>query len=149
MTLRGRALDDAIEKELLTMLEEGFENSPISPSALHQRLVCKGIIRGGLSTLSKSTSLERHNLISYYIDKKLSPLNLKNKEKQQYINGRTREAFVSQNARLKEKIANLEDRLSENTMTLIAIIKEVNSKTSVRTERIIAPHIIREMRNKD
>ena len=54
--MRGKELDTLIEHELQLMLVEGFDKSPISAKALHIRLRAKGIVNGGLSTLS---SLER------------------------------------------------------------------------------------------
>ena len=54
--MRGKELDTLLEHELQLMLVEGFDKSPISAKALHIRLRAKGIVNGGLSTLS---SLER------------------------------------------------------------------------------------------
>lgn len=50
--MRGKELDTQIEHELQLMLIEGFDKSPISAKSLHARLKSKGIINGGLSTLS-------------------------------------------------------------------------------------------------
>lgn len=58
--MRGKELDTLIEHELQLMLIEGFDKSPISAKALHTRLKGKGILNGGLSTLS---SLERKRLM--------------------------------------------------------------------------------------
>ena len=80
--MRGKELDTLIEHELQLMLVEGFDKSPISAKALHIRLKAKGIVNGGLSTLS---SLERKRLIAAYVDQQLGPLNLRPKEKQQYV----------------------------------------------------------------
>jgi hypothetical protein len=63
--MRGKELDTLIEHELQLMLVEGFDKSPISAKALHIRLKAKGIVNGGLSTLS---SLERKRLIAAYVD---------------------------------------------------------------------------------
>ena len=84
--MRGKELDTLIEHELQLMLVEGFDKSPISAKALHIRLKAKGIVNGGLSTLS---SLERKRLIAAYVDQQLGPLNLRPKEKQQYVNRKT------------------------------------------------------------
>lgn len=61
--MRGKELNTLIEHELQLMLVEGFDKSPISAKALHIRLKAKGIVNGGLSTLS---SLERKRLIAAY-----------------------------------------------------------------------------------
>lgn len=34
------------------MVQEGLEKSPIQPSTLHARLKAKGIVKGGISTLT-------------------------------------------------------------------------------------------------
>lgn len=65
----GKELDTLIEHELQLMLVEGFDKSPISAKALHIRLKAKGILNGGLSTLS---SLERKRLIAAYVDQQLT-----------------------------------------------------------------------------
>lgn len=69
--LSRKELDTLIEHELQLMLAEGFDKSPISAKALHIRLKAKGIVNGGLSTLS---SLERKRLIAAYVDQQLGPL---------------------------------------------------------------------------
>lgn len=142
---RGKLLDEAIEKELQLMLSEGFENSPISHKSLHDRLISKKIVSGGLSTLS---TIERKNIIAHYIGEQLSPLKLRPKEKQQYVNGKTRNALMSKNTQLQAEIASLKDLLAENTISLVKIINAVSISSSIPVERIIAPHIIREMKDK-
>ena len=129
---RGKLLDEAIEKELQLMLSEGFENSPISHKSLHDRLISKKIVSGGLSTLS---TIERKNVIAYYIGEQLSPLKLKSKEKQQYVNGKTRDALMSKNAQLQAEIIELKGLLTENTISLVKIINAVSMGTSIPVER--------------
>ena len=143
---RGKLLDEAIEDELQLMLAEGFESSPISHKSLHDRLISKKIVSGGLSTLS---TIERKNVIAYYIGEQLSPLKLKPREKQQYVNGKTRDALMSKNAQLQTEIVELKGLLTKNTISLVNIINAVSMSTSIRVERLIAPHIIREIRNKE
>ena len=58
--LRGKQLDEVIEQELQMMLVEGFEKSPISHKALHNRLTFKRYISGGLSTLKKHGLFRSH-----------------------------------------------------------------------------------------
>ena len=143
---RGKLLDEAIEDELQLMLAEGFESSPISHKSLHDRLISKKIVSGGLSTLS---TIERKNIIAHYIGEQLSPLKLKPREKQQYVNGKTRDALMSKNAQLQTEIVELKGLLTKNTISLVNIINAVSMSTSIRVERLIAPHIIREIRNKE
>lgn len=137
--LRGNQLNEAIESELKEMLKEGIEVSPISHAALHQRLTAKGHIRGGLSTLSTK---ERKALIQLYIKEQLSPLNLNEQEKQLYTNRKTRQALLESNKALKEKVANLESELLQNTVTLIEIINRVKLKTNLDIDDLLAPNLI-------
>ena len=142
---RGESLDEAIEKELQLMLVEGFESSPISHKSLHERLISKQVIGGGLSTLS---TLDRKNLIAHYVGEQLTPLKLRPKEKQQYINGKTRDALMSKNTQLQEEISFLKEQLAKNTISLINIINAVSMSTTIPVERLVAPHVIREMKDK-
>ncbi|GAA0342943.1 hypothetical protein GCM10009131_22840 [Morganella psychrotolerans] len=63
--MRGRYLDKFIEYKLQLMLVERFDKSPISSKVLHFRLKEKGIVKGGLSTLSTSSC---RSLIFAYVD---------------------------------------------------------------------------------
>lgn len=138
--LRGKQLDEVIEHELQMMLVEGFENSPISHKALHQRLTTKGYISGGLSTLS---SAQRKKLISLYLSQQISPLNLKIKEQQLYVNKKTRKALADTNKNLRILIDDLESQLHQNTETLINIIEELKLKTDLKIDHLLAPHLLK------
>lgn len=140
--MRGKELDILIEHELQLMLVEGFDKSPISAKTLHTRLKEKGIVNGGLSTLS---SLERKLLIRAYVDQQLSPLNLRPKEKQQYVNRKTRQALLARNQQLQSEIDDLRGQLTQNTAALIEIVKAVKINTVVPIESLLAPHVIREL----
>lgn len=59
--IRGNELDKVIEDELQLMLMDGYEKSPISNKSLHERLIAKKYISGGLSTLSNP---QRKSLIN-------------------------------------------------------------------------------------
>lgn len=124
------------------MLVEGFDKSPISAKTLHTRLKEKGIVNGGLSTLS---SLECKLLIRAYVDQQLSPLNLRPKEKQQYVNRKTRQALLARNQQLQSEIDDLRGQLTQNTAALIEIVKAVKINTVVPIESLLAPHVIREL----
>ncbi|WP_080752615.1 hypothetical protein [Pectobacterium fontis] len=140
--MRGKELDTLIEHELQLMMIEGFDKSPISAKALHTRLKEKGILNGGLSTLS---SLERKRLIAAYVDQQLNPLNLRPKEKQQYVNRKTRQALLARNQQLQKEINELRDKLAQNTTALIAIVKAVKINTTIPVESLLAPHVIKEL----
>ncbi|MBP2543195.1 hypothetical protein [Acinetobacter guillouiae] len=138
--LRGKQLDEVIEQELQMMLVEGFEKSPISHKALHSRLTAKGYISGGLSTLSSS---ERKKLISLYMAEQISPLNLKIKEQQLYVNKKTRQALTNTNKNLRTQIDDLGVQLNQNTETLINIIEEVKLRTNLKIDHLLAPHLLK------
>ncbi|MEL0577517.1 hypothetical protein AACK17_03035 [Pectobacterium punjabense] len=140
--MRGKELDTLIEHELQLMMIEGFDKSPISAKALHTRLKEKGILSGGLSTLS---SLERKRLIAAYVDQQLNPLNLRPKEKQQYVNRKTRQALLARNQQLQNEINELRDQLAQNTTALIAIVKAVKMNTTIPVESLLALHVIKEL----
>lgn len=138
--LRGKQLDEAIEKELQIMLVEGFEKSPISHKSLHVRMTAKGYITGGLSTLS---SAERKKLISLYISEQISPLHLKSNDQQLYVNKKTRQALTNTNKNLRTQIEDLESQLHQNTETLIDIIEEVKLKSGLKIDHLLAPHLLK------
>ncbi|ENR5393940.1 hypothetical protein PWM41_000481 [Providencia rettgeri] len=140
--MRGKELDTLIEHELQLMMIEGFDKSPISAKALHTRLKEKGILNGGLSTLS---SLERKRLIAAYVDQQINPLNLRPKEKQQYVNRKTRQALLVRNQQLQKEINELRDQLAQNTTAMIAIVKAVKINTTIPVESLLAPHVIKEL----
>ena len=140
--MRGKELDTLLEHELQLMLVEGFDKSPISAKALHIRLREKGIVNGGLSTLS---SLERKRLIAAYVDQQLGPLNLRPKEKQQYVNRKTRQALLARNQQLQAEVSELRDQLAQNTLSLIEIVKAVKINSIIPVESLLANHVIREL----
>ncbi|HCA9958048.1 TPA: hypothetical protein MYK71_001176 [Klebsiella quasipneumoniae subsp. quasipneumoniae] len=119
-----------------------FDKSPISAKSLHSRLKSKGIINGGLSTLS---SIQRKRLIAAYIDQQLSSLNLRPKEKQQYVNRKTRQALLGRNQQLQVENKELREQLAQNTLSLIEIVKAVKLNTVIPVESLLAPHLIMEL----
>lgn len=142
--LRGNELNEALENELKDMVQEGIEKAPISNTALHKRLIAKGHIKGGLSTLSTPG---RKALIQKYTTEQLLPLNLNEKEEQLYVNKKTRQALLDTNKGLKERITELEDELNQNTVTLIEIINQVKLKTNLELDDLLAPYLISELKN--
>ena len=142
--LRGNELNEALENELKDMVQEGIEKAPISNTALHKRLIAKGYIKGGLSTLSTK---ERKALIQKYTTEQLLPLNLNEKEEQLYVNKKTRQALLDTNKGLKERIAELEDELNQNTVTLVEIINQVKLKTNLELDDLLSPYLISEFKS--
>lgn len=137
---RGKKLDELIEHELQMMLVEGFDKSPISHKTLHDRLIAKGYVSGGLSTLS---SPERKKLICLYMSEQILPLNLKAKDQQQYVNKKTRQALINTNKNLRIQIDDLESQIHQNTETLLDIIEEVKLKTNLKIDHLLAPHLLK------
>ena len=138
--LRGKELDQVIENELQLMLVEGYDKSPISNKSVHDRLVAKKHISGGLSTLS---NLKRKSLISRYIDEQISPLNLKTKDQQLFVNRKTRQALSNSNTDLQYQVETLEKQLHKNTELLIRIVEEVKVKSNVEIEHILARYLFK------
>ena len=142
--LRGDELNKALENELRDMVKEGIEKAPISNTALHQRLIAKGYVKGGLSTLSTP---ERKALIQKYTTEQLFSLNLNGKEEQLYVNKKTRQALLDANKGLKKRIAELEDELNQNTVTLVEIINQVKLKTNLELDDLLSPYLISELKS--
>lgn len=137
--LKGNELNEALENELKDMVQKGIEKAPISNTALHKRLIDKGHIKGGLSTLSTK---ERKALIQKYTTEQLLPLNLNEKEEQLYVNKKTRQALLDTNKGLKERITELECELNQNTAVLIEIINQVKLRTNLELDDLLSPYLI-------
>ncbi|HDV2784065.1 TPA: hypothetical protein RHZ65_004418, partial [Escherichia coli] len=97
------------------------------------------------------SNIERRRLIAAYVDQQLSPLNLRPKEKQQYVNRKTRQALLGRNQQLQEENKELREQLAQNTLSLIEIVKAVKVNTVIPIESLLAPHLIMELhkRKKD
>lgn len=138
--LRGKFLDEAIENELQLMLLEGYEKAPISHKSLFERLVIKGYVSGGLSTLSTPN---RKKLIGNYIASQISTLNLKTRDQQLFVNKKTRQALTNTNKDLRSQVIELESQLHQNTETLIQIIDEVKLRSNLKIDHLLAPHLLK------
>lgn len=143
MPLRGSALDNYIERELVVMLAEGIENSPISPKALHKRLFNKGIIKGRLSTLSS-----RKKLIAEYRTKQIERAGLSAQAKRALIKGRNKEYYKDRYKSKCEKVDELESELSRNTAFLVDLLMELESKSTVPIEHLLSPHLVKKKMKK-
>lgn len=77
----------------------------------------------------------------------LLPLNLNEKEEQLYVNKKTRQALLDTNKGLKERIAELEDELNQNTVTLVEIINQVKLKTNLELDDLLSPYLISELKS--
>lgn len=135
-------LDLLVEDELLLMLAEGYEHSPISASSLHKRLIKKGIVKGSLSTLSTPN---RKHLISIYKEQQLERSESSPEFQSLAQKGRTNAALNSRIKDLKLQKSKLEEQLVENTEVLLKIVNEVRNKTPIRVDHLLAPFLIREL----
>jgi hypothetical protein len=68
-------------------------------------------------------------------------LNLRPKEKQQYVNRKTRQALLARNQQLQAEASELRDQLAQNTFSLIEIVKAVKI-VQLPVESLLANHII-------
>ncbi|MDH2048749.1 hypothetical protein N5J31_18155, partial [Acinetobacter johnsonii] len=82
-------------------------------------------------------------LISLYLSEQISPLNLKAKEQQLYVNKKTRQALSDTNKNLRTQIEDLESQLHQNTETLIDIIEEVKLRTNLKIDHLLAPYLLK------
>ena len=142
--IRGNELDKVIEDELQLMLMDGYEKSPISNKSLHERLIAKKYISGGLSTLSNP---QRKSLINKYISAQISSLNLKTKDQQLFVNRKTKQALTNTNKSFQDEIKTLEQQLHQNTESLIKIIMEVKLISNLCIEHLLAPHLLKKYKN--
>ena len=142
--IRGNELDKVIEDELQLMLMDGYEKSPISNKSLHERLIAKKYISGGLSTLSNP---QRKSLINKYISAQISSLNLKTKDQQLFVNRKTKQALTNTNKSFQDEIKTLEQQLHQNTESLIKIIMEVKLSSNLSIEHLLAPHLLKKYKN--
>ena len=139
--MRGKELDTLIEHELQLMLVEGFDKSPISAKAPHIRLKAKGIVNGGLSTLS---SLERKRLIAAYVDQQLGPLNHGQKKNSNTSTVKPVRPLLARNQQLQAEVSELRDNCAKY-LSLIEIVKAVKINSVIPVESLLAKHVIREL----
>ncbi|MGC6575075.1 hypothetical protein ACP0GP_25875, partial [Escherichia coli] len=67
------------------------------------------------------------------------------KEKQQYVNRKTRQALLARNQQLQAEVSELRDQLAQNTLSLIEIVKAVKINSVIPVESLLANHMIREL----
>jgi len=117
----GKELDQLIESELLAMEREGLDRAPIKASTLHARLKAKGLISGGLSTLSVP---HRRDLIVKYATRQHNLSDLNQQEVDLVTGRRTGAAYIK----------------------VLDLVKEIQVKTPIKIEDILSPFLIRELR---
>lgn len=144
MTFRGPKLNDAIEKELIEMVAEGYHVSPISNQSLYQRLKSKGILNGAISTLTSRT-----DLINIYKSKQIEEVSGALSSSLRDGLSLNKQQILKQNARLREEVDLTKQQIANNTETLIEIVKTIKATGASRNiEQILSPYLIRELKNK-
>ena len=76
----------------------------------------------------------------------LTSLNLNTKEKQQYVNRKTRSALVAKNKQLQAEVSALKKEMLDNTAAVIEIVKAVKLNTAIPVESLLSEYLIRELR---
>ncbi|MFL9751995.1 hypothetical protein BCV12_006955 [Vibrio cyclitrophicus] len=138
--LKGKQLDREIEKELILMLDEGYESSPITQSSVAKRLIKKGFIS------YRSTINTRKELVEQFAEEQKSKV-------KGFLGDAVRGAvsgnkadLISANARLRNEVKESKTQVHLNTKALLNIIKAVRAQTTVRNiERVLSPYLIREL----
>ncbi|CAK1770093.1 conserved hypothetical protein [Vibrio crassostreae] len=138
--LKGKQLDREIEKELILMLDEGYESSPITQSSVAKRLIKKGLIS------YRSTINTRKELVEQFAEEQKAKV-------KGFLGDAVRGAvsgnkadLISANARLRNEVKESKTQVHLNTKALLNIIKAVRAQTTVRNiERVLSPHLIREL----
>lgn len=138
MALQGEKLTQAIEHELMLMLASGYEEAPITPAALHKRLVAKAIIKGKLSSLSS-----RRPLIDRYANLQMERSGIKSaRNKNSAKQGRTRAGYKQRYEESQLEIRALKSKLDGNISTIIDLVRHLESTSPVPVEKLLAPHLL-------
>ncbi|HDM8053134.1 hypothetical protein LCE44_21065 [Vibrio harveyi] len=138
--LKGLELDKAIEKELIRMCDEGFENSPITQANLFRRLNSQGLIN------TRSTLTSRKELIDAFSKQQKDAVKGTLGETLKKTTSMTRADLEKANARLHERVEESRKMLQVNTKSIISMVKTIRLQTKVRNvERCLSPYLIREL----
>lgn len=138
--LKGKELDVVIEKELIRMCDEGFENAPITQANLFKRLKAKGVIN------SKATLTSRKELINVFIEQQKNDVKGSLGQTLKTTSSMTRGDLEKANARLMEQVQASRKMVQTNTKSIIDMVKTIRLQTKVRNvERCLSPFLIREL----
>ncbi|MCK1064344.1 hypothetical protein MX037_27360 [Klebsiella pneumoniae] len=124
--IQGKELDAYIRAELQAMVHEGLEKSPIQPSTLHARLKAKGIIKGGISTLTSRKNIINDYRLRQHNNYEDGQRELTSDEKAKLAEGRTGAAYISKANRLAAEITALQDKYERNMLAIADIIEYVD-----------------------
>ncbi|MCG9678952.1 hypothetical protein [Vibrio sp. Isolate24] len=138
--LKGHELDTAIEKELIRMCDEGFEQSPITQANLFRRLNAKGLIN------TRSTLTSRKSLIEAFAAQQKDAVSGTLGKTLKDTASMTRADLEKANARLIEQVETSRKILQDNTECIISMAKTIRLQTQVcNIERCLSPYLIREL----
>lgn len=138
--LKGLELDKVIEKELIVMCDEGFENAPITQANLFRRLKSKGLIN------TRSTLTSRKELIDAFSKLQKDAVKGSLGETLKKTTSMTRADLEKANARLIERVEESRKILQVNTKSIISMVKIIRLQIKVRNvERCLSPYLIREL----
>lgn len=138
--LKGSKLDKAIEKELIRMCDEGFENAPITQANLFRRLKKKELIN------TRSTLTSRKELIEAFSKQQKDAVAGTLGETLKNTASMTRSDLEKANSRLIERVEESRKMLQQNTKSIISMVKTIRAQTKVRNvERCLSPYLIREL----
>lgn len=140
--LKGKELDIFIEKELLSMLDEGYEHSPITQSNLAKRLIAKKVIS------YKSTLTKRKELIDKFAREQQDALGGSLARTLKNTRSMTRKDLESTNAKLNQQVMEAKNMVKKNTQCVVNMMKTIRMQTKVvNIERCLSPYLIRELHN--
>lgn len=142
-TLKGQALDEAIERELILITNEGLVQE-ITPTLVHNRLKSKGVVKGQVSTLSTPS---RKALINKYNLQLLNGLGLTPVEEGLILSRNTKVAFMQRIQKLQLENDELKDQLQKNTYTMLTIIKMLKTQTRLPIEEVLSPYLLRKLKD--
>lgn len=138
--LKGKELDIRIEHELLDMLSEGYERSPITQANLYRRLKDKGLIN------SKATLTSRKDLIEKFAKDQIDSLRGTFGESVKNSRSMSRKELETANANLNEQVKESRRMVQQNTVCILNMIKMIRAQTTVKNiERSLSPYLIREL----
>ncbi|MFS1998817.1 hypothetical protein [Vibrio breoganii] len=140
--LSGKELDQYIQNELLMMVREGLEKSPITASTVHARLVTRGLIKGGLSTLSTAP---RKKMIEDARQRQHNTSEFTDEEHENFAKGRVSKAYVQKADRYKEELNEFKKKYERNVLAVADIVHYVDTVTPLKVEQLLAEDLIREL----
>lgn len=143
--IQGKELDAYIKAELQAMVREGLEKSPIQPATLHARLKAKGIIKGGISTLTSRRNIINDYKLRQHNNHEDGKRELTAQEKAMLAQGRTGAAYISKADRLDKELKEFKARYERNILAVVDIIEYVDSSTAINVEDMLAADLIREL----